>query len=33
VNGVPIAARIAALRQLQKIERWYDSAFDAQSNP
>jgi hypothetical protein len=33
VNGVPIAARIAALRQLQKLERWYDSAFDARGNP
>jgi coenzyme F420-reducing hydrogenase delta subunit/quinol-cytochrome oxidoreductase complex cytochrome b subunit len=33
VNGVPIAARIKALRQLQKLERWYDSAFDGQGNP
>lgn len=33
MNGVPIAARIAALRQLQKLERWYDSAFDAKDNP
>ena len=33
MNGVPIAARIAALHQLQKLERWYDSAFDAKDNP
>lgn len=33
MNGVAIAACIAALRQLQKLERWCDSAFDAQSNP
>jgi coenzyme F420-reducing hydrogenase delta subunit/quinol-cytochrome oxidoreductase complex cytochrome b subunit len=33
VNDAPSAARIAALRQLQKVERGFDRAFGAPANP
>jgi coenzyme F420-reducing hydrogenase delta subunit/quinol-cytochrome oxidoreductase complex cytochrome b subunit len=33
VNGTPSTARSEALRQLQKVERWFDRAFIAAGNP